>query len=127
MIASPFIYDMLDLLLDGDEQGFVARNQLPFLTEAEIEIIADGFVVYFTNETPEDAIAITDRELGLDGLLIQNDTIGIYAEAAIYLEDGKVDCLEVWAVSGEIPMPDLKSYTLTQVWEDSPGRTLTTD
>ncbi|SCY28960.1 hypothetical protein [Flavobacterium caeni] len=121
MIQSTFVYNILDLLLDGDEDGFSARSQLQHLTDVETHYDAEGVVVYFDFDgplpEPDD-----EEDLVLSGVFIVSEQDQIEAEAVLYFADGIVDCLEIVCLSGDYPPRELTQYTLTQDW--GLGRTL---
>ena len=128
MIKSRFIYDVLDLLLDGDDDGMLAQNQLPFLTDAEFEYSNEGLFVHFSYDDRIENHKIATEDLVLSGVLIQTDEYPIQADAAVFFADGKIDYLDIWCHYGDYPEKDLTRYTLTQLWDnDFPGRVITTE
>ncbi|MPM45737.1 hypothetical protein SDC9_92428 [bioreactor metagenome] len=45
MVKSKYISDILNLLLNGDNEGLLARNQLPFITEENFDYTGGGLFV----------------------------------------------------------------------------------
>ena len=121
MIQSKYINDLLDLLLDGDD-GILARNQLPFLTENGFEYTGSGVFIRFSNESDINSHNVDSENLVLNGVLIETKEYPIEADATLFFTDGKIDYLEIWCHFGDYPEKDLTQYTLTQIWEDSPGK-----
>jgi len=126
MIKSKYIYDILDLMLDGDEEGFAARRQLPYLTEDEFEYTDSGVFIWFSHGQGIETFRIQPEDLVLDGVFIEGPN-HIQADAILFFADGKIDYLEIFCHQGDYPASDLKRYTLTQIWEDSYGRTIKSD
>ena len=58
MIKSKYIYNILDLLLDGDDVGILARKQIEFLTENDIEYTGGGVVINAFGNTLLSAVFI---------------------------------------------------------------------
>ncbi len=125
MIRSRYIYDILDLMLDGDPDGFFARAQLPHLTEAEIEYTNEGAFIFFDYDGPLPEQMPDPDDLMLAGVFIESQQEQIQAEAVLYFADGIADCLEIFCHDGRYPARDLHSYTLTQDW--GLGRVITTE
>ena len=51
MINSKFILNILDLLLDGDQEGILARPQINFLTVKEQIFTGPGTFIFFLHIT----------------------------------------------------------------------------
>ncbi len=127
MIKSKYISDILELLLDGDAERLVARPQLAFITEENFDYTGGGLFVKFLHS---DGIAnhkVFKSDLILNGLKIQTTEYPIEADATLFFTDGLIDYLEIWCYLGDYPKQDLIKYTLTQIWENSPNKTITTE
>lgn len=48
MIKSQYIYDILTLLCDGDEEGMALHAQIPYLTESRYDYTGGGVFVGFS-------------------------------------------------------------------------------
>ena len=127
MIKSKFISDLLEILLDGDDQGDEVRPQIQFLTEADYEYTGRGVFITFSHD--ENIIQYRSREdkLILDGVKITSSEFSIEAEAILFFDNGIVECLEIWCYLGDYPKTDVTKYTLTQIWKNSPGRQVSTE
>lgn len=123
MIRSTFLYNILDLMLDGDEDGFLARTQLAHLTETDFDYTGVGVFVHFDYDGPDAGQHEEEEELILSGVFIESEQDQIEAEAILYFTDGIIDCLEIFCHSGDYPERELTRYTLTQDW--GLGRTIT--
>ena len=84
MIKSKFISDLLEILLDGDDQGDEVRPQIQFLTEADYEYTGRGVFITFSHD--ENIIQYRSREdkLILDGVKITSSEFSIEAEAILF-------------------------------------------
>lgn len=49
MVKSKYISDILDLLLDGDNEGLSARQQVPFIAEDNFDYTGGGLFVRFSH------------------------------------------------------------------------------
>lgn len=126
MIKSKYISDILDLLLDGDDAGLLARNQLSFITEANFEYTGGGLFVSFTHSKEIIEHRVIEPKLILNGVKIETTEFPIEADATLFFKDGLIDYLEIWSYLGDYPKQDLTKYTLTQIWENSPKKRITT-
>ena len=122
MIKSKYIYDILDLLLDGDEEGISGREQLSLITENDFEYTGSGVFVNFSHDSEIENYKLPSESLILNGVLIETTEFPLEAEATLFFTDGKINYLEIWCHYGEYPKQDLKKYTLTQKWKNSPAK-----
>lgn len=120
MINSKFILDILDLLLDGDNDGFMLRHQLDDLTDDNYNYTGSGLFVTFSHNDNILAKRIHSDDLLLNGILIKSSELEIGAECSIFISNGIIDYLEIWSHSGNYPKRELKDYVLTQNWKNSP-------
>lgn len=127
MIKSKYITDILELLLDGDEEGFLAKKQLSFITDYNYDYTDSGLFVGFKYSDEIYKFKIFKDDLVLNGVKIKSTEYLIEADATLFFKKGIIDYLEIWCYAGEHPKQDLSKYTLTQVWENSPNRTKTTE
>jgi len=123
MIGSTFILNILDLLLDGDENGKAVRPQIDYLTDSEYDYTGVGLFVIFQ---PSVGIPIYNmvgsERLILDGVSITSPELNIGAATILFIKDGIIDFLEIWSYDGEYPRKELKSYTLKQDGNYASGR-----
>lgn len=124
MIKSPYITNILDLLLDGDREGLLARQQLPFLSDTNYEYTSGGLFVSFEHLEGIENFKVDKADLILNGVKIETDEFPVEADATIFFKDGLIDYLEIWCYSGDYPKRDLARYTLTQIWDTSTKRTM---
>ncbi len=111
----------MDLLLSGDA-GLAARPQIQFLTDAEYEYTGgSGLFVSFSHSEEIVRYKSNEDDLILDWLKITTTEFPIEAEAILFFKNGIIDYLEIWCYQGDYPTHDLKEYTLTQLWNNSPG------
>ncbi len=122
MIKSNFITDILDLLLDGDKDGKLLRQQIPFLNDSKYDYTGAGLFVTFNHDIGIEKFKLKNDELVLDGVDIFNEADSIEADATAFIKNGLVDSLEIWSKTGEYPKEELRNYTLTQSWNNSPRR-----
>ncbi|NII27033.1 hypothetical protein HB364_18225 [Pseudoflavitalea sp. X16] len=122
MITSTYIKDILTLLLDGDNEGLAAKPQLEFIVDAEYQYTGGGLFVSFSYKDGIEAYSIDKKDLILNGVKIETSQYPIEADASLFFNDGLISYLEIWCYLGDYPDKDLKQYTLTQIWKDSPGK-----
>lgn len=127
MVKSKYISDILDLLLEGDNEGLSARQQLPFITEDNFDYTGGGLFVQFSHSDEITKHKVNKQDLILDGVKIQTTEYPIEADATLFFKDGLINYLEIWCYLGDYPNQDLKKYTLTQIWNNSPNKTITTE
>lgn len=120
-IKSKFIANVLDLLLDGDELGEQAKQQIDFLTEKNFNYTGVGLFVSFTHNEGIQSIPLKGETV-INGLVITSPELGAGAEASVCLKEGLIDYLEIWSYDGVYPEQELTRYTLTQGWVGSPGK-----
>lgn len=122
MIQSKFIADILDLLLDGDEDGLALRKQLPFLTDSDYKYTGAGLFVEFSHAEPISQFKLTSSTSVTDGVEIKSSELADGAATILFITDGLVSTLEVVANDGNYPAKELTDYELTQIWTGSPQR-----
>lgn len=123
MIKSKFIYDVLDLLLDGDSNGIKAKPQIKYLYESDYEYTESGVFVSFTYHSGIEKYKMQPEGLILDGVIIKSTNPNLEAEAIVFFKKGLVDFLEIWKYDGkEYPKENLKKYELTQMFKESSSR-----
>jgi hypothetical protein len=127
MIKSKYIADILDLLLDGDTAGASARLQIPFLTDEDYEYTGSGLFVGFSHTDGIIKYKTSIRDEFINGVIITATEFPIEAEASLFFEEGLISYLEIWCYLGDYPHQELTKYTLTQAWNNSPGRQITTE
>jgi hypothetical protein len=126
MVKSKYISDILNLLLDGDNEGLIARQQLTFITEDNFDYTGGGLFVRFSHSDGIAKYKLNKQDLILNGVKIQTTQYPIEADATLFFKDGLINYLEIWCYLGDYPNQDLTKYTLTQIWENSPNKSITT-
>lgn len=127
MVKSKYISDILELLLDGDNEGLSARQQLPFITEDNFEYTGGGLFVRFSRSDEITNYKVSKQDLILNGVKIQTTEFPIEADATLFFANGIIDYLEIWCYQGDYPNQNLAKYTLTQIWNNSPNKIITTE
>jgi hypothetical protein len=127
MVKSKYISDILDLLLDGDNEGLSARQQMPYITEDNFDYTGGGLFVRFSHSDEITKHKVNKQDLILDGVKIKTTEYPIEAEATLFFKDGLINYLEIWCYLGDYPNQDLKKYTLTKIWNNSPTKNITTE
>src|SRR4051812_45846985 len=122
MIESKLVSDILDLLLDGDNNGRALRPQIDFLSDTHYNYTGVGLFVTFSHIEQIIKHRSTPEEIILNGVDIKDEANNIDADATLFIKNGFIDCLEIWSKTGDYPKNELESYTLTQIWIGSPGR-----
>ena len=128
MIKSKYINDILDLLLDGDDEGISTKKQLEYLSEEKIDYTGSGVFVKFSHTENAKGFKSEKLDLVLNGVTFITSEYPIEGEAILFFTEGIIDYLEIWCHNGEdYPQKDLVKYTLTQTWINSPGKTISTE
>jgi len=129
MISSKFIFDILDMLLDGDEAGKALRRQVDYLTDTEYDYTGIGLFVTFQPSQGILKYKCEEERIVLDGVSITSTELGIGASAIIFATNGVITTLEIWSYDGEYPRKELSNYVLKQegtfgaaCWEMSAGQ-----
>jgi hypothetical protein len=124
MLKSKFIKDILELLCEGDACGESVRDQINYLTESDYNYTGAGLFVSFMSAEGIGKFKTEHEPLILNGVVITSKELGIGADATVFCDKGLIDYLEIWSYDGFYPAAELKTYTLTQKWKGSPGRTI---
>lgn len=124
VIKSNYINDVLELLLDSDEDGLFAKQQIPYLTEIKFDYTESGLFVYFGYNIGIEKFKTSKLNLVLDGIKIKSDEHKIEAQGTLFFNDGLIDNLEIWCYKGNYPTNDLTNYTLMQTWLNSENKTI---
>jgi hypothetical protein len=127
MIKSKFISDIIDLLLDGDAEGIAARPQIQYLTDEKYDYSVGGLFVIFSHDEEIGKYKSSKHDLILNGVKITTSEFPIEADATLFFINGIINCLEIWCYNGDYPNSNLTKYTLTQIWDNSPGRQVSTE
>ena len=122
MVKSQFIKDILTLLLDGDKEGLVAKNQIDFLTESKFDYTGVGVFITFKRENGIEEFKVTKSDLILNGVTIKSPSLKVGADTTLFFKNGLIDYLEIWSFDGEYPEMEINEYELKQEWEGSPRR-----
>ena len=124
MIESRFIIDILSLLLDSSEHQENLMNQVPFLRDFDYEYTGAGLFVSFDYLEGVNQYKILGETIIINGVKIESQELTLGAEAAVFVINGLINFLEIWSYDANYPNKELESYTITQVWNGSPGRQL---
>ena len=127
MIKSKFISDILDLLLDEDNEGIALRPQIEFLTDSKYNYTGGGLFVTFSHSDGIEKHKYSKSNLILLGVKITTSEYPFEADGSVFLKNGFIDYLEIWCYKGDYPKKDLAKYTLTQAWNNSPGKQISTE
>lgn len=128
MIKSKYINDILDLLLDGDDEGISTKKQLEYLSEDKFNYTGSGVFVTFAHTENARNFKTEKLDFVLDGVTVVSSEYPIECYAILFLTEGIIDYLEIWCFNGEdYPQKDLIKYTLTQTWTNSPEKTISTE
>ena len=115
MIKSKFINDILELILDGDEEGLLAKNQLPFVTEKDFEYTGGGLILSFDNLEGIQNYKVSKSDLILNGVLIETKEFPIEADATLFFTNGIIDYMDIWCHYGDYP----KQERLNEIYFDT--------
>jgi len=127
MINSKYISDILDLLLDGDNEAIAVRPQLKYLTDSKYDYTGSGLFVTFSHSDGIEKHKYSKDDLVLLGVKITTSEYAIEADGSVFLKNGFIDNLEIWCYKGDYPQKDLTKYTLSQAWNNSPAKQITTE
>lgn len=119
---STLVNDILDLLLEDTPTGNAARKQMAFLSIENVEYTGVGAFISFKHKPGSTVIPHTEDRMVWNGLVITSPEVPVGAEATLFVQQGRIDCLEICSFDAEYPEKELETYRLQQAWEGSPGR-----
>jgi len=127
MIQSIYIKNILDLLLDSDEIGKSIRPQIDHLVDNNYNYTDNGVFVTFAYDDKINLLKQDNDDLVIDGVKITNIDETLEARAILFLKNGLIDYLEIWAITDNYPKSNLNNYVLTQDWTNSTNRRIIVD
>lgn len=122
MIKSPFIADVLDLLLDGAADNADCRAQIALLSDTIYGYTSGGAFVTFSYNDDITAYKSANKNCLLNGVKITSPNADFEAEATVYFRDGIIHNLEISCAQGNYPRRDLTEYTLSYVVDGTTSR-----
>lgn len=125
MIQSKFIHQIISLLIETDQYEELLRSQITLLEELSYEYTGSGAIISFAILP-----AINDYRLPvltriLNGVRIESPKLNIGADANLFVAEGIIHYLEIFSLDGNYPEGELQTYRLTQIWEGSPQKEIT--
>ena len=123
-LLNQYISDILDLLSDHDSEGSSLRKQITFLTDISYNYTGSGLFVTFKHSDAIFEHKLSKDLLILNGVTIKSNHLHIGAKATLFIKNGVIDYLEIWAFDGVYPEIELDNYSLTQTWDNAPGRVI---
>ncbi|KAA9333037.1 hypothetical protein F0P96_08615 [Hymenobacter busanensis] len=126
MLKSKFVSDILTLLLDADDAVDALQHQLAFLEEDDLEYTTRGVIIAFKQLPGIEAYRCA-ADGYYPGVTIKSTELEVGADATLVVDNGLIDYLEIWAFGGVYPSHELKQYELEQVWQNSPGRKVSSE
>ncbi len=128
MIISPYIKNIMDLLIDDDEYGLLYRPQLDYITDDKYDYTnGSGLFVTFTTDDRINLLRQNKDTNVIDGVTIKSIENGLVAKAILHIKNGLIDSLEIWCVTNNYPDNDLDKYTLQQDWVGWSNRQIVVD
>ena len=124
MLKSKFITNILELLLDGDEEGIKAKSQIEFVIESDYKYTGNGVFIEFEHKNGIEKYRFKEDKLILDGVEIKSSELENGADCTLFFSNGIIDYLEIWNKGGTYPNEELKEYELLQTWKNSPQKTI---
>ena len=124
MVKSKFIYDILDLLIDGDDSRYLA-SQLNCIEVDNIDYTGTGVFVHFRHLPQVINYLFKEPGVYLDGVTVESPELEGKASASLHFVDGIIDNLEIWSTSGSYPAKELSNYTIRQDLSVGRGRSIT--
>jgi len=122
MIKSKFISNILELLLDGNEDGINAKLQIEFISESDYKYTGSGVFIGFKHKNGIEKFKSKKDDLLLNGVGIKSIELEDGADCMLFFKNGLIDYLEIFSFGGDYPEKELSSYELTQTWEGSQKR-----
>ena len=116
MIKSKFIFNVVDLLLDGNAEGRAVRSQIQYLTDDKYQHTDDGLIVSFFHGDEIYQHRSCKGDIILNGVEIKSTETRLTANASLYFKKGIIDSLKINCYRGTFPKKELKQYTLTLIW-----------
>lgn len=97
------------------------------MSEENFEYTGSGVFVSFKYSEKAKDFKSKKLDLILNGVTFITSEYPIEGDATLFFKGGIIDYLEIWCYDGDYPKKDLMKYTLTQNWENSPRKIITTE
>jgi hypothetical protein len=118
MITNQFVADILDLVLEEEKDGPVLRKQIPYLIEDKHDYTGMGVFISFAHHDGIEPYRLdNERTIELNEVNLESSELAAGGAAVVHVNEGLIDCIEIWANDGNYPDSELTDYTLTQQGE----------
>ncbi|WP_276134309.1 hypothetical protein [Polluticoccus soli] len=114
MITNQFITDILDLVLEEDSNGLALRKQIPYLIEDEHDYTGMGVFISFAHHEGIEPYRLGNETIELNEVDLKSSELASGGAAVVHVNEGLIDCIEIWANDGNYPDGELTDYTLSQ-------------
>ena len=119
------LYDLLDISLEGEVCEEKLRHQIGFLSIREEEHTGTGLYTYLDAGDEIIKFRLSEEEIEkmnigsakqFTNIELINEHLDILADITIHIEDGVIDCVEIWNKTGaEYPKEELITYELKPI------------
>lgn len=113
MINSPYIQNILLLLIKGNEHEAALKKQIDLLTDDQYTYTGAGLFVDFVYDEAAAEHKVNIEEI-VNGVLIESPELELGANASLFLENGIIAFLEIISRSSDYPEKTLDKYTLSR-------------
>ena len=91
MIISPYIKNIMDLLVDDDEYRLLYRPQLDYITDDKYDYTnGSGLFVTFTTDDRINTLPQNKDTNVIDGVTIKSIENGLVAKAILHIKNGLI-------------------------------------
>lgn len=109
---TPFVRDSIRFVLESYDSNADLVSQIQFLEIIKKEHTTRGCFYSFHANTAKKLLFDTeDNSIYSDGCTVCVDDIGLEASLTVWMEEGKIKCLEVLAHTGDFPSVDPEKYS----------------
>ena len=124
MIESDFIKNILDLTIEGEKFSDLLFQQIDYLKLKEVDYTGVGCYYYFEHSKEIEKYRLNNTQLldlfgnschMIQNIYVINQEININAQTMVWLEEGLIDCIEIWNGAGNYPKCELLTYHLKRV------------
>lgn len=108
---TPFIIDSIKFVLESYDSSSELVSQIQYLELIEKEHTTVGCYYSFAIKS-EDKLSFDTEDNSIlgDGCTVYTDEIGLEASLLVWIENGKIDCLEILSNTCDFPSIDPRNY-----------------
>jgi hypothetical protein len=112
MIESDYINDILEFSIEKEKYSELLFAQIAHLCIQEVKYTGVGCYYYFEHSKEIEKFRLNENQIldmfgksshMIQNIYVTNEDININAQIMVWLENGLIDCIEIWNGAGEYP------------------------